>query len=174
MNKKDFKIRTKVIRETFFDTRKIKCETPPEIRKVDDDIHPGGDVFTTEEGDFIDLEFQMDDFDIDELIKYVEFAEELYKKHQKHVAIYIICPQNVNVSVKECEIKSEADFTIKLACVAEDPCEIVLNVIKNKVKNGEILDGDDLHALAMLPVMCEEKKRNHYRREYFKIMNMLV
>ncbi len=173
MNKKDFKIRTKIIRETFNDKRKIKYPTPEHVRKVADNIHPGGDIFTTEDGDFIDLEFQMMDFDEDELVKYVELAEALYEKHHKHVAIYVICPNCIDVRVKECEIKSEAEFTIKLACVEEDPCEVVLKVIKNKIKQNELLTGDDLHALSMLQVMCKPEKRNYFRREYFKIINKI-
>lgn len=171
MNKKDFKIRAKVIRETFDDTRAIKCPTPEKIRQLDEDIYQGGDIFTTEDGDFIDLEFQMEDFDENELVKYVEFAEALYEKHKKHVSIYIICPKDINVSVKECEIKSKADFIIRLACIEEDPCKIVLKVIKNKIKNGETLNGDDLHALSMLHVMCNPKDRNYYLKEYFRILN---
>ena len=61
MKEQDFKIRTEIIRETFNDTRKIKCITPEKDRKLDDHVHPGGDIFTTEEGEFIDLEFQLDD-----------------------------------------------------------------------------------------------------------------
>lgn len=173
MNEKDFNIRTKVIRETFNDTRVIKCVTPENIRKVDEDIYPGGDIFTTEEGDLIDLEFQMDDFNEDELVKYVELAEALYKKNQRHVSIYIICTNDVTVCVKECEIKSEADFTIKLACIQEDPCKLVLNVIKDKIKNGDLLNGDDIFALSLLPMMCKPKERNYYRKEYFRIMNRI-
>lgn len=171
MNKEDFKIRAKVIRETFDDTREIKCPTPEKIRQLDEDIYPGGDLFTTEDGDFIDLEFQMEDFDENELVKYVEFAEALYEKHGKHVSIYIICPKDIHISVKECEIKSRADFIIRLACIEEDPCKIVLKVIKNKIKNGETLNGDDLHALSMLHVMCNPKDRKYYLKEYFKIVS---
>ena len=173
MNEKDFNVRTKVIRETFNDMRTIKCATPENIRKVNEDIYQGGDIFTTEDGDFIDLEFQLDDFDEDELVKYVELAESLYEKHQKHISIYIICPKGINICVKECEIKSEADFTIKLACIQEDPCKIVLDAIKNKVKNGDLLNGDDLFALSILPVMCSQEDRNYYRKEYFRIMNKI-
>lgn len=68
---------------------------------------------------------------------------------------------------------SHAEFTIKLACVEEDPCKIILNAIKAKVKNHELLDGDDLHALSMLQVMCRKEDRNYYRREYFKIINKI-
>lgn len=171
MDKKDFDIRTKFIREIFKDPRPIKCQTPEEVRKLDENIHPGGDIFTTEDGEFIDFEFQINDFDEEELIKYVEFAENLYEKHEKHVSVYLLCPKNVDVSVKECTIKSESDFTIKLACSQEDLCHILLNGIKTKLKNDEILNGDDLYLLSVLPVWCERKDRNYFRLEYLKIIN---
>jgi hypothetical protein len=173
MKEQDFKIRTKIIKETSNDSRRIKCITPEKDRKLDDNIYPGGDLFTTEDGEFIDLEFQMEDFNESELVKYVEFAEALYKKHQKQVSIYLLCPDTVNVLVRECEIKSEAEFTIKLACIQENPAHIILDIIKNKINSGELLDGDDLHALSMLPIMCKEEDRNYFRKEYFKIINKL-
>ena len=173
MKEQDFKIRTKIIKETFNDSRRIKCITPEKDRKLDDNIYPGGDLFTTEDGEFIDLEFQMEDFNESELVKYVEFAEALYKKHQKQVSIYLLCPDTVNVLVRECEIKSEAEFTIKLACIQENPAHIILDIIKNKINSGELLDGDDLHALSMLPIICKEEDRNYFRKEYFKIINKL-
>lgn len=173
MKKQDFNIRTKIIRETFNDKRKIKCLTSEEDRKVGDGIHPGGDIFTTENGELIDLEFQMEDFTIDELVKYVELAEKLYEKHQKQIAIYIICPDTSEVLVKECEIKSEADFVIKLARIEENPAEIILKIIKDKLDNG-LFDIDDLEALAILPLMCKKEDRNYFRKECFEIINSLM
>lgn len=172
MKKQDFKIRAKIIQETFNDSRKIKCVTPKKDRIFDEDIYPGGEIFTTENGEFIDLEFQMDDFTVEELVKYIEFAEKLYEKHQKHVSIYLICPDTVNVLVKECEIKSEADFTIKLACINENPAHIILNAIKHRLENG-LFDEEDMHALTMLPLMCKKEDRNYFRNEYFKIINRI-
>ena len=173
MKEQDFKIRKKIIKETFNDSREIKCLTPEKDRKLDDDIYPGGDIFTTENGELIDLEFQMHDFTESELVKYIEFAEALYEKHQKQVSIYLICPDTVNVLVRECEIKSEAEFTIKLACVQENPAHIILKGIKNKIKSGECLDGDDLHALSMLPMICKKDERNYFRKEYIRIINSM-
>ena len=143
------------------------------MRAVDDGIYPGGDIFTTEDGELIDLEFQMTDFDEDELVKYVELAEALYEKNRCPISIYIICPDDVNICMKECEIMSKADFTIKLACINEDPCQIILKAIKHKIKNNEILNGDDIHALSLLQVKCRKEDRNYYRREYFKIINKI-
>ena len=173
MKKQDFKIRTKIIRETFNDKRKIICPTPEEDRKVDEHIHPGGDIFTTEDGELIDLEFQMEDFTVEELVKYVELAEELYEKHKKQVAIYIICPDNVDVLVKECEIKSKADFIIKLARIQENPAEIVLKIIKDKLDKGTF-DLDDLNALMLLPTICKKEDAHYFRVESLKIINEIL
>lgn len=173
MNEVDFKIKTDLIRENFHDTRTIKCETPKHIRQVDEGIHQGGDVFTTEEGEFIDLEFQIDDFDEYELAKYIEFAENLYEKHHKHVSIYLICPKSMNVLVKECEIKSEADFTIKLFCSQDDPCKIILDTIKNKIRNHEYVSEHELHIVEMLPMWCNKRDRNYFRVESLKIKNKI-
>ena len=110
MDKKDFDTITKIIKETFKDERSIKCQTPDEVRKLDEGIHPGGDIFTTEDGEFIDFEIQLKDFDEAELVKYIEFAENLYEKHRKRVSVYLLCPKNVDVKVRECPIKSESDL----------------------------------------------------------------
>lgn len=173
MKKNEFNIRENVIKKTFNDNRKIVSSVNVEELKIDKDIHPGGDIFITSEGDFIDLEFQVKDFDEDELVKYVELAEELSEKYGSEVSIYILCPKDIDVCVRECEIKSNATFTIKLACIDETPCEIILNCIKAKIKSNEMLDSEDLHILASLPVMCESEKRNYYRLEYLKIMKEL-
>ena len=171
MDKKDFDLKTELIKNTFEDERPIKCVTPKGIRRLDENVHQGGDIFTTEEGEFIDLEFQLVDFDEEELTKYIEFAENLYEKHHKKVSVYIICPKDINITVKECPIKSDADFTIKLSCHHEDLCHMVLEVIKNKIKNHEILTNEDIHILAMLPVKCAKKDRNYFRLESLKIIN---
>ncbi|MBQ8018234.1 MAG: hypothetical protein IJ258_09055 [Methanobrevibacter sp.] len=171
MNDNDFNIKAKIIKETFNDERRIKCRTPKHERELDENVYPGGDIFTTEEGEFIDFEFQIKDFDEVELTKYVEFAENLYEKHQKKVSVYILCPKDINVTVKECPIKSDAEFTIKLACNQEDLCHMILRVIKNKIKNHEGLTGEDFHVLANLPVKCAKKDRNYFRLEYFRIIN---
>lgn len=173
MKKNERNIRENVIKETFSDNRKIVSSVNVEELDIDKDIHQGGDIFITSKGDFIDLELQLQDFTEDELIKYVELAEDLSEKYDSEVSIYILCPKDVNVCVRECEIKSNATFTIKLACIQETPCEIMLNSIKAKIKANEILDSEDLEILSSLPAICEKEKRNYYRKEYLRIMNKL-
>lgn len=173
MNEKEFKIKKEIIKENFHEKRTIKCETPKHLCKFNEGVYEGGDIFTTENGEFIDLEFQLEDFDELELAKYVEFAENLYEKHQKHVSVYIICPKNVNVLVKEFKIKSEAEFVIKLCCVQDDPCQLILNTVKNKIMNNEFVSEDELYAIEMLPIMCNRKDRHYFRVESLKIINKL-
>ena len=118
-----------------------------------------------------DLLSETDDFTIDELIKYIEFAEELYEKHHRHVSVYLLCPDIVDVYVREGEIKSEADFTIKLACVEQNLPQMTLDIIKNKLKREGFLDREDLEILEILPVVCKRKDRKYFRRECLKIKN---
>ena len=149
MNKTEFDFKSRTIREVFSDTRKI-CIAPKHEIMLDEGVHPGGDIFTTEDGEYIDFETQLKDFDAEELAKYVEFAENLYEKHQKKVSVYILCPKNISVNVRECPLKSDADFTIKLACSQDDICHLILNRIKNKLKNEIALDCDDIESIKIL------------------------
>ena len=77
MNKKDFETRTNIIKETFMDDKNIKCHIPTEELELDENIHQEGDFFMTEDGEFVDLEFQFTDFTEDELVKFIELAENL-------------------------------------------------------------------------------------------------
>lgn len=173
MDKETYEIKTKIIEELFDDKRAIKYCTPEDVRDVGEGIYEGGDVFTTEEEEFIDLELQLTDFDEDELIKYIEFAEALYEKHKKLVSIYIICPKSVEVHVNECTIPSDADFVIKLLRIDMDPCKIALQAIKNKIETSKAIDDEDVFAMSMLAMFCRPEERNYYLKEYLMTMNML-
>lgn len=172
MEENDFNIRTKVIKETFDDNSHIVSSVNAEELGIDGNIHQGGDIFITSTGEFIDLEFQNVDFTAEELAKYMEFAEELYEKYGKRISIYILCPKNINVNVREFDIYSNAPFTIKLACINQDPCEIILDHIKEKMKN-ETIDVNDIMMLARLPEMCRKEDRKYYLTEYIRIVNGL-
>ena len=83
---------------------------------------------------------------------YVELAEALYEKNNKKISIYVICPNSINIYVREFEIKSEADFTIKLAAIEENLSQIALDIIKSKLANGGILDLEDIEMLKIIPL----------------------
>lgn len=171
MSKQHNEVKTKIIQETFNDKRKMKCIENKDELGLDEHVYKGGDIFITDDGQFVGLDFQQTDFDEHELVKHIELAENLYEKHEKFVNLYLICPKNVNVCVRECEIRSDASFAIKLACIQEDLCEITLNRIKEKIKRNEMLTSQDLKDLGELPVKCRKEDRNYYRTEYLKIIN---
>lgn len=171
MNEQDFMTKARIIKETFNDNRTIKCYLPIQNLRLAEHIHQEGELFITENYEIIDLEFQFKDFTEDELVKYVELAEALYEKNSKRISIYVICPNTINICVREFEIKSEADFTIKLAAIEEDLSQIALDIIKSKLDNGETLDIEDIEILKILPLSCKKEERNYFRKECFKIIN---
>ena len=173
MKVKDFNLSLEVIRETFDDNRKIVSSVKVGDLKINGDIPQEGDIFITSDGDFIYLGFQQENFTEEELAKYIEFAEETYEKYGQNISIYVICPQHINVCVREFEIFSEASFTIKLACVDEDPCKIILNGIKEKIRADGMPDEEDLKALAKLHKWCRKEDKHYYLMEYIKIVNRL-
>lgn len=119
-----------LIRKAFKDYRQIIEETPKEIRKVDPQFYQGGTVFTTEDGEFIDLEIQTRDYDIEDHVNYIEFAEALYEKYKKRVNVYVYCSPAIKINIKLYEIPSEADFKIKLAQVQNDS---MISRLKTKI-----------------------------------------
>ena len=141
----------------------------PEV--LEENLNGDGEVFKTQNGEIIYFELQLDNFNIDELIRYTGIMETLYSKYKVHCTACILCADGVEVQVCEMPIKSEADFTIKLAQSDMNPCDVVLDVIKTKMRNGELLDEGDIHALQVLPMMCSKDKRDYYRKKVFAIMN---
>lgn len=117
-----------LIRKAFKDNRKIIEKIPDEQRIVDNDCYKGGSVYRTEDGELIDLEIQERDYDIEDHVNYMEFAEALYELHKKKVNVYVYCAPSVNINIKLYDMKSEADFKIKIA-------QYRTNSIKNKIKS---------------------------------------
>ena len=72
MKEQDFIMKTKLIKETFKDQRKIKCQIPIQNLNLEQHIYQEGSIFITEKDEIIDLELQITDFTEDELVKYVE------------------------------------------------------------------------------------------------------
>ena len=120
-----------LIRLAFKDNREIIEETPEEIRKVDEGIYPGGYVYTTIDGEFIDLEIQTRDYDIEDHVNYIEFAEALYEKHGEKVNVYVYCDPSIKINIKLYEIISDADFKIKLAQIQKNS---MIKRIRTKIR----------------------------------------
>ena len=171
MNNTDIENKIRIINEIFDNEKKIKCNIPIAELQLDENIRQEGDFFLTEDGEFVDLEFLFEDFMEEEL---VELAESLYEKYGRTISIYVVCPENVNVYVREFDIPSDSNFTIKIAKSKNDPCKTILNGIKHKIKNCETLSKDDLNALDMLPRICRKEEKHYYMLECFKIKNRII
>ena len=170
MNEENFTQEISIIKEAFDEKRNIIDYAPPEMTEVSEECYPGGDIFITEEGELIDLEYQLKDFDEEELAKYAELAEELYEKNEVPISIYVLCSTKIRVLVPEIPIKSEAVFNIKLACFDENPVYDALYQIKEKVDKDIRLDDEDLMGLINIPVMVPKKDRKKLRIECIKLL----
>lgn len=148
-----------IINEAFQDSRMIE--------PLDETMH----LFRTDDNEIIYLDIVLDDFTTKELLDNVELAEELYKEHQKKINVYLICHKEVKV--KEFNINSEADFSIRLANFNINPYYMVLEIIKKKIENGETLTDEDIEALTILPLVCSDEDRHNIRKEVFNILNTI-
>ena len=160
MDKRDIINRQRVIRNVFDDNSETEYVGS----------YGGGDLFIADGIDMIYLSLLIDDFTEDKLLHYVKIAEDLFNEYSLSVKVYLTATNDVNVTVKECDIKSFADFTIKLARTELDVCSNILAMIKEKLSETE-LTSEDIEVLSMLPFMCKEHERDYYRKEYFKIMS---
>ena len=104
-----------LIRRAFREERDIVEKLSDEEKYVDSDYYQGGSVYLTADDELIDLEIQTRDYDIEDHVNYIEFAEQLYAKHKKRVNVYVYCVPSVKINLKLYNIKSEADFKIRLA-----------------------------------------------------------
>lgn len=171
MDKENIDYEIRIIKDAFDEKRNIIGYAPEEKIKVNKDCHQGGDIFITDKGELIDLEYQMQDFDEEELAKYVELAEELYEINKVSITIYVLCPRTLKVIAPECTIKSEAEFTIKLACWGENPAYERFFQIKEKIEKNIKLNDDDILALEMIPLRVPKEERKNFRAECFRLMN---
>ena len=128
-------------------------------------------VYSNENKEIIVVSILFTDFGTEELAEYTVLAEELYEKYNEAVYVNLIMPSSFNVTVDEFEIKSVSQFTIRVALMDEDICDIALKIIKTKLMLGELLNENDIIMLKNLPLYCDKDKRLYYRKECFKILN---
>ena len=158
-----------IIKEAFEEKREIIGFAPQEMTCIDNQ-DPIGDVFITRSGELIDLELQTVDFDEVELAKYVELAEKLYEKNNVCISIYVLCLKTVNVTAPECIIKSDAKFTIKLACCQESPVYEIFNKIEEKFDENMELSEKDIDVLQDIPMMGPKEDRTRLRIKCFRLI----
>ena len=173
MNEELLNNKENIIKERFNDNRTIRYVISQEEIENDETLKDNGDIFITDNGEIINLKYQISEFDAEELSNNVEFAEKLYEKYGKPVSVYLLCPEDINITVKECDIKSFADFKIRLATAPFDSNKLMLSFIKAKIENNEALSPDYITILEMLPLICKKEERHYYLTEYLKIISKL-
>lgn len=107
------------------------------------------------------------DFGPAELADAVETAEILYDKLGKPVILCLGMSAQGNVTVPEMEIKSEADFSIKLAVV--DFYRIAIDRVRERIANGTA-NNIDRNALQAMPMTVPRHMRKKVREECFALL----
>lgn len=147
-----------ILRNTFRVYEKMEENT---------DIYMDCDALFDGEEHTIAMKAILGDFGPAELADAVETAEILYEKLGKPVILCLGMNDQNRVTVKEMPIKSEADFSIKLAIV--DFYKIAIERTREKIANGTA--GDiDREALQMMPMTVPKHMRKKVREECFALL----
>lgn len=157
-----------IIKNTFGDDRLLEC------CDVCVDGVDSGSVFVSGDDELVYFEFQVVDFTYDELVRYTGIAERLFEVYGEPVSVYVLCGSDVKVLVKEMNIKSFADFVIKLGVVDVSPCHVVLDGFKRRVDGGGVLCDEELEFLFSLPLLCDESEKDFFRVECFKLLDKFL
>ena len=149
-----------IIRNTFGDKR--------DMFEIEQDIF----LLATQDG-IVKLSMQFDDFGPEALAGIVEECEELYEEFGVTIYNYIILSPNNKVTVAEQDIASEADFTIKLAMLQEDPIAIAFKMIEEKIRNSQITEMD-MNILHILPMMADKENRKEVRAKASELLTRIL
>lgn len=131
------------------------------------------DAFVTSKGEIAIFDVIFEEFGAKELSEVVSTAESFGDAFETQVNIFLVTTPTTRITVAEQSIQSRFDFTIKLACITDEPHDIVLKIIKDKMAHGIELDEDDIMALQMIRVMCPPEARQRVSEEVFKIITQL-
>ncbi len=129
-------------------------------------------LLATQDG-VVKLSMQFEDFDPEALAGIVEECEELYEEFGVTIYNYIVLSPNNKVTVAEQDIASEADFTIKLAMLQEDPIAIAFKMIEEKIRNSQITEMD-MNVLHILPMMADKENRKEVRAKASELLTRIL
>lgn len=149
-----------IIRTAFNDKR--------DMFEIEQDLF----LLATQDG-VVKLSMQFEDFSPEALAGIVEECEELYEEFGVRIYNYIVLGPNSKVTVAEQSIASEADFTIKLAMVQEDPIAIAFKMIEEKIRNSQITEMD-MNILHILPMMADKENRKEVRAKASELLTRIL
>lgn len=149
-----------IIRNTFKDKR--------DMFEIEHDLF----LLATQDG-VVKFTMYFGDFNPEALAEIVEECEELYHEFGVTIYNYIVLSPNNKVTVAEQNIASEADFTIKLAMLQEDPIAIAFKMIEEKIKNSQITEMD-MNVLHILPMMADKENRKEVRAKASELLTRIL
>lgn len=129
-------------------------------------------LLATQDG-VVKLSMQFEDFGPEALAGIVEECEELYEEFGVTIYNYIVLSPNNKVTVAEQDIASEADFTIKLAMLQEDPIAIAFKMIEEKIRDSQITEMD-MNVLRILPMMADKENRKEVRAKASELLTRIL
>lgn len=129
-------------------------------------------LLATQDG-VVKLSMQFEDFSPEALAGIVEECEELYEEFGVRIYNYIVLGPNSKVTVAEQSIASEADFTIKLTMLQEDPIAIAFRMIEEKIRNSQITEMD-MNILRILPMMADKENRKEVRAKASELLTRIL
>lgn len=144
-----------------------------ETFKVDEEMKENRDIYIDCDALFdgevhtIAMKAILSDFGPAELADAVETAEILYEKLGKPVILCLGMSAQNRVTVKEMEIKSEADFAIRLAVV--DFYKVAIERTKERIANGTANE-IDRQALQAMPMTVPRHMRKKVREVCFALL----
>ena len=132
----------------------------------------GEDIYRTNDNDIVMTKIHLGDFTTESLANYICEVEDAYDEYHTHINLYIAMDPAGDVLVEEREIKSHADFSIKLAVLDGNPVEIALHTIGAKIADGTYTQ-EDLDVLQILPMMCKGEDRKDCRKRVLDLLEMV-
>ena len=156
--KNDDKTSYSLIENMFGDYRKIVGRAPSEVQNIARVHNISATIYMTED---------------DELKKYKEYGEDLYKKSGKEVCIYILGSTHSKFKATT-EIESEAPLLINVSIMKYSSTYDTLRHIESLVENRKKLDREDLFALKMIPSMGPPEDRRNLRIECLKLWKTII
>ena len=159
-------VELELIKDTFHDKRSIE-----RVESFD-----ALNLYITDDKEIILIcPFVDKEFTGESLAKFTTLAEDVFYDYHMKVNVYVLVMPYIEVKVANHSIRSDADFSIRLAVPNETStdvrirCDLILDIIRTKIDNDTVTI-EDVNALEYIPLRCDRKDRLHYRSIVFDLL----
>lgn len=171
--KNDEKISHTLIENIFGDYRKIVGKASDEVQDIARAHDIQADIYRTEDDELISFILTKGDIGNREMEKYKKYGEELYELNGKLICIYVLGSTHSKFKVTK-DIESEAPIMINISIMEYSSAYDTLRHITGLVESRQKLDGDDLHALKMIPSMGPSEDKRNLRFECLELWKTIT